>query len=98
MSASTHLPRVTRRELTAQRAVVAALATATAAFALLEVHSSVRTLVTLAFLLVCPGLGLANFTRISDRGAVLVTAVAMSIAIDTLLAEAEALCVVLKEA
>ena len=90
MSVATLPPRSSRNELTVQRAVVAALATATAGFALLEVHSFVRTLVTFAFLLVCPGLGLANMTRISDRGAILVTAVAMSIAINTLVAEAMA--------
>jgi len=90
MNVSTEHPRVYRIDIAAQRTVVAVLAAATAGCAFLQLHSPVRTFVTLAFLVVCPGLGLANMTQISDRAAVLVTAVAMSIAIDTLLSEAMA--------
>jgi hypothetical protein len=90
VSVSAEHRRASPRELSAQRIAVAALAGGTAVLALLDLHSPVRTLVTFVFLLVCPGLGLAHMIRMADRSSVLVVAVAISIAIDTLLAEAMA--------
>jgi hypothetical protein len=87
VSVSAEHRRVSPTEVAAERIAVAALAGGTALLALLDLHSPVRTLVTFAFLLVGPGLGLAHVIRISDRSSVLVVAVAISIAIDTLLAE-----------
>jgi hypothetical protein len=68
--------------------VVGVSAAVTAFIVYLDLEFALRPVVVLWFLLVCPGMALVRPLRLGDRGSELAIAIALSLALDTLVAGA----------
>ena len=53
-----------------------------------DMGSPIRPVIAFWFLLICPGMAIVHLLRVGDRAAEVTLAVALSIAIDTIVAEA----------